>query len=145
MRPRADFKTHNQAASATSAGRRGIRHAFIARGVCLLFCHRCRHISAPRRSCNCLGVSAGIALAVLICSPDARARFALDACSRRYLNRQHSIAQLVAGCLLGTINCGLTAAAVHRNAAAAADFDVFLKGTQGESRVAEPRLLSKSC
>ena len=143
-RPPADFKTRNQAAAATSARQRGIWHAVIARGVRFLFRHGRRHLSAPRRSCNCLGVRAA---SHRLCSfertTDAYTRFALDACSRRYLNRQHSIAQLVAGCLLGTINCGLTAAAVHRNTAAVAEFDAFLKSAQGKFRSATPRFFVK--
>ncbi len=57
--------------------------------------------------------------------------FALDACSRRYLNCQHSIVQLVAGSLVGIVNCSVVAAVVHRNYVLVAEFDGFLKSSQG--------------
>jgi hypothetical protein len=46
---------------------------------------------------------------------------------------------------LGTINCGLTAAAVHRNTAAVAEFDAFLKSAQGKFRSATPRFFCQNC
>lgn len=57
--------------------------------------------------------------------------FAVDACFRRYQNRQHSVAQLALGCAIGIINCSLTALTIHSNATAVTQFDVFLKSTQG--------------
>jgi hypothetical protein len=40
--------------------------------------------------------------------------------------------QLAVGAVLGTINCGLTAVAMHSNAAAVAQLDGFLKSLHGE-------------
>ena len=72
-----------------------------------------------------------LSLAVIFGS-DTSCSFALDACLRRYHNRQHSLAQLAAGCILGTINCGLTGLALHSNGAAVTHLDGFLKSTHGK-------------
>ena len=40
--------------------------------------------------------------------------------------------QLVVGCVLGTINCGLTSRVLLANAAAVAQLDGFLKSSEGK-------------
>jgi hypothetical protein len=62
----------------------------------------------------------------------AQSSFAVDVCMRKYKNGQHSISQLAAGCMLGTINCGLAVLTLHSNATMAAQLDGFLNGSWGK-------------
>ncbi len=125
------FKAHHQAATASSARRPGFWHAIISRSFSLFLCHFSCRLSASHRRCNILDVCARL-LARFYIQTDTKSSFAVDACFRRYQNRQHSVAQLALGCAIGIINCSLTALTIHSNATAVTQFDVFLKSTQGK-------------
>jgi hypothetical protein len=51
---------------------------------------------------------------------------------RKYKNGQHSISQLAAGCILGTMNCGAMVLTLRSNAAIAAQLHGFLEGSWGQ-------------
>ena len=131
-----DFEARHQAAKARQTCWSRLRNAVFARIIGLLFCHRCSPLSTAHIGRYCLDVCARFCFlrprlfSKLTC---AQSSFAVDVCTRKYKNGQHSISQLAAGCILGTMNCGAMVLTLRSNAAIAAQLDAFLKGAWGQS------------